>query len=59
MSASNLCNGVFIGNFNIDRLDGSTFSYMLYTLLKKKQENILSVMIDLDHIHETPIVLEL
>jgi hypothetical protein len=59
VTASNLCNGVFIGNFNIDRLDGSTFSYMLYTLLKKKQENILSVMIDLDHIDETPIVIEL
>jgi len=56
VGASNLCNGIFIGNFDLDRVDGSTFSYILYTRLKKKKE-VLSILINLDHVYQAPCVI--
>lgn len=41
------CNNVFIGNFNLENLNGSTFSYYLSKVLPKE---IKRIMIDLDNI---------
>lgn len=41
-------NGMFIGNFNMDTLTGSSCSYYLHTTLPAKQ----SILIDLDMIYE-------
>jgi hypothetical protein len=41
------CNGVFVGNFNMTGLNGSTFSYFIATI-----NNISSpIMIDLDNLN--------
>tara|TARA_B100000073_G_scaffold142446_1_gene117199 strand:- start:318 stop:1409 length:1092 start_codon:yes stop_codon:yes gene_type:complete len=42
------CNNVFIGNFNLNGKNGSTFSYYIYETLHQK--NISYKYIDLDHI---------
>ena len=44
---STACNNIFIGNFNLETLNGSTFSYYISTLLDTKVKRI---MIDVDHI---------
>jgi hypothetical protein len=44
---STACNNVFIGNFNLKSLNGSSFSYYISTLLDTKVKRI---MIDLDRI---------
>lgn len=41
------CNEVFIGNFNLDGCNGSSFSYLIYKNINPK----ISVMIDLDHLN--------
>ena len=42
------CNNIFIGNFNLENLNGSSLSYVLINHLKNKP--ITKVLIDLDHI---------
>jgi hypothetical protein len=44
---STACNNIFIGNFNLKALNGSTFSYYISTLL---DTDVKRIMIDLDHI---------
>ena len=43
-----LCNNLFIGNFNLENLNGSSLSYFLLNNIKKT--NIKSILIDLDKI---------
>jgi hypothetical protein len=45
--AKKLCNNAFIGNFNLDKLNGSTFSYLIYLHLKPSTQYIY---IDIDNI---------
>ena len=47
--------GFFFGNFNLYLLRGSTFSYVLHTLMKHRKKSIL---IDLDELTNKPIVVE-
>jgi hypothetical protein len=47
--ASQLCNGVFIGNYNPNTFVGSTYSYFVSILIENK---ISRVLIDLDHIND-------
>lgn len=42
------CNNVFIGNFNLENLNGSSLSYVLINHLQQKP--VTKVLIDLDHI---------
>jgi len=48
-----ICNGVFIGNYNLELHQGSTFSYVLYNSLCNHTTNIL---IDMDHIERDAVV---
>ena len=41
------CNNIFIGNFNLDNLNGSSFSYCL---IKRFKSNVKKILIDLDRI---------
>jgi hypothetical protein len=50
---SKQCNNVFIGNFNIEKNRGSTFSFYSMKLLK---ENVTKICIDLDSIHDPEII---
>ena len=45
---SKQCNNVFIGNFNLNGNNGSTFSYYIYKTLNSN--NIIYKYIDLDHL---------
>lgn len=45
---SKCCNNIFIGNYNMSRLNGSTFSYYVSKSIKN---NITRICIDLDNIH--------
>jgi hypothetical protein len=45
-----LCNNVFIGNFNLEKLNGSTFSYYISQIASP----VKMVMIDLDRITDEP-----
>lgn len=47
------CNNIFIGNFNIKNLNGSTFSYYIGKTIKS---NFLNIYIDLDKIYEKEVV---
>lgn len=49
---SKICNNIFIGNFNLEKLNGSTYSYYITQYLNSCVKKIL---IDLDRIkeHET------
>lgn len=42
------CNNIFIGNFNCETLNGSTFSYYI---LKRFKKGVTCLCVDLDHIH--------
>ena len=42
------CNNVFIGNFNLENLNGSSLSYVLINRLQEK--HVTKVLVDLDHI---------
>jgi len=42
------CNNVYIGNFNIEQLNGSTFSYYIGKIVNK---DVKKIYIDLDRIH--------
>jgi hypothetical protein len=44
----NICNNIFIGNFNLDYLNGSTLSY--YLIKKLQEKNITFELVDLDRI---------
>jgi len=48
-----ICNGVFIGNYNLELHQGSTFSYVLYNSLCSHTTNIL---IDMDHIERDAVI---
>ena len=48
------CNNIFIGNFNLEHLNGSSLSYVLWSRLKHK--SITNIFIDLDHILEEPVI---
>ena len=50
---SKYCNNIFIGNFNIKKLSGSTFSYYIY---KCMQNNVTKILIDLDNIYDKEII---
>jgi hypothetical protein len=50
---SKCCNHVFISNFNIHNLNGSTFSYYIGKLLNP---SVLTIYIDLDHIHNDEVL---
>jgi hypothetical protein len=45
-----LCNNIFIGNFNLEKLNGSSLSYFLLNKMKSKNINVKKFLIDLDHI---------
>jgi hypothetical protein len=47
------CTGVFIGNYNLELHQGSTFSYVLYNSLCNHTTNIF---IDMDHIDREAVV---
>ena len=47
------CNNIFIGNFNINANNGSTFSYYIWQLLN---ENVIKIYIDLDKISDKEVV---
>ena len=53
---SSACNSTFIGNFNFDGLNGSTFSYLISkrfnTIATSANTKIRQIMIDLDRICE-------
>jgi hypothetical protein len=51
---SKYCNNIFIGNFNVANLNGSTFSYYIGKLIKNKRQ----VYIDLDHIYNDESVID-
>ena len=44
---SEKCNNIFVGNFNISKLNGSTFSYCIS---QKMNNNVKQILIDLDKI---------
>jgi len=48
------CNHIFIGNFNIKNLNGSTFSYYIGKCI---QHNVKKIYIDLDHILDVPVII--
>ena len=44
----NLCNNIFIGNFNLEKLNGSSLSYFLLNNIKNP--NVKRILIDVDRI---------
>lgn len=54
VAAETYGNGVFIGNFDIYRMQGSTFSYFLMKKCKNFQKHVL---VDIERIHEEPFVI--
>ncbi len=47
------CNNIFIGNFNIKTLNGSTFSYYIWKIINDK---VIKIYIDLDKIYNNEVV---
>jgi hypothetical protein len=52
---SKQCNNIFIGNFNIKNLNGSTFSYYVG---KCVSDNVVKIYIDLDRIYDEEVVVK-
>ncbi len=52
---SKKCNNIFIGNFNFNNLNGSSFSYYIAKSLGK---NINKIMIDMDNVFENEIIIQ-
>lgn len=50
---SSCCNNIFIGNFNITNLNGSSFSYYIWKLMK---DDVLKIFIDLDKIYDDEVL---
>lgn len=48
------CNNIFIGNFNMQKLNGSTFSYLIS---QKLNQNVKQILIDLDRVENDEVVL--
>ena len=46
------CNNIFIGNFNMKTLNGSTFSYYISKMIKCK----VKILIDLSNIHDEEVI---
>lgn len=51
---SKCCNNVFIGNFNMKQLNGSTFSYYLW---KCMSDSAVKIYIDLDNVSKDEVVM--
>jgi hypothetical protein len=51
---SKYCNNIFIGNFNINNCNGSTFSYYIW---KCVNSNVTKIYIDLDKIYDREVVI--
>ena len=49
MLCAKQCNNIFIGNFNMKKLNGSTFSFLI---IQNLNDNINKILIDLDRITE-------
>ena len=47
LNIGKLCNNIFIGNFNLETLNGSTLSYYLINYFNKK---VKLALVDLDNI---------
>jgi len=52
---SKSCNHIFIGNFNLMKLNGSTFSYYVGKIMNN---HLLNVYIDLDKIHDREVIIK-
>jgi hypothetical protein len=52
LNIGNFCNHLFIGNFNLENISGSSLSYFLINKYKKENRNIKLVLIDLDKIQD-------
>jgi hypothetical protein len=52
LNIGNFCNHLFIGNFNLENVNGSSLSYFLINKYKKENRNIKFVLIDLDRIQD-------
>jgi hypothetical protein len=52
---SRCCNNIFIGNFNVYNLNGSTFSYYVGKLIKP---DVVKIFIDPDNITSTPTIVQ-
>jgi len=52
---SKSCNHIFIGNFNLMKLNGSTFSYYVGKIMNN---HLLDVYIDLDKIHDREVIIK-
>ena len=50
---SKYCNNNFIGNFNVQNRNGSTFSYYMWKCMKP---NVINIYIDLDNIHNREVI---
>jgi hypothetical protein len=50
---SKICNNIFIGNFNLEKLNGSTYSYYITQHLNS---DVKKILIDLDRIKESEIL---
>jgi hypothetical protein len=50
---SKYCNNKFIGNFNFQNKNGSTFSYYMW---KCMNPNVITIYIDLDKVHNTAVI---
>lgn len=50
---SKYCNNIFIGNFNIKKNNGSTFSYYIW---KCMNDNVTKIYIDLDKIYDKEVI---
>lgn len=50
---SKVCNNVFIGNFNMHKLNGSTFSYYIW---KTMSDTVRKVYIDLDRVYDKEVI---
>jgi hypothetical protein len=51
---SEKCNNIFIGGFNIEKLNGSTFSYCI---IQKMKQHVKKILIDLDLIQNKEYIL--
>jgi hypothetical protein len=52
---SKYCNNVFIGNFNIHKSNGSTFSYYMWRSIN---DNVTKIYIDLDKIYDNEVIVK-
>ena len=46
--AAQLCNGVFIGNYNLEKMRGSTYSYYIMRMMEKYSPAVKNILLYLD-----------